>query len=56
MTMISENAVVVGAGHARDQKMVRGHGPLLHGIPDFTREQKTIAGSTRKGYAVVVRG
>ncbi len=22
----------VGAGHARDQKLVRGHGPLLHGI------------------------
>jgi hypothetical protein len=27
MTMISENAVVVGAGHARDQKMVRGQHP-----------------------------
>jgi len=28
MMMLMENAGVVGAGHARDQKLVRGHGPV----------------------------
>ena len=31
MSVMGEaNVVFVGAGHARDQLMVRGHGPLLH--------------------------
>jgi hypothetical protein len=35
---------VVGAGHAREPFFDRGHGPLLHGISDFTREPIFIAG------------
>ena len=33
MTMILENAVVVGADHARDCRFVRGHGLLLQSVP-----------------------